>query len=388
MQLLDLFYNLRIQDIVDILFLTIVAYHLYLWFWGTKAFKALIGLLALGIVFTISKALGLFLTTWVFQILWQVLVFLLIILFQKEIRQVLERVNPLKLIDYRDYHPEEWVQNLVNGSILLARKKIGALIIIERLDRIDELLSSGVEIEASPSPEILMSIFNKSSPLHDGAVLIRNGQIVKASCYLPLTAKEDLPQKLGTRHRAAIGLSERSDAWIIVISEERGEISIAKNGKIIPIDNLSSLSSIIRKALIPPKESEKGLIARISSLFIRRWQVKLGTLALVSLVWLMLAGQQDFQATFTLPLHIKNIPENLELIEPQRPLIHITVRGLRKDASTLSERNVQAELDVSLAKLGRRTFRITRDNILLPNDRINIIKIDPSKLILKFKEKK
>ncbi|MBW2065664.1 MAG: hypothetical protein JRJ03_12145 [Deltaproteobacteria bacterium] len=122
MNFLSIFANLRIQDLVDIIFLTVVAYHLHLWFRGRKAFKALVGLLVLGIVFTLARTWGLFLTTWVFQILWQVLIILLIILFQSEIRQVLERVNPLKAIGLRkEAISGGWIEGLSKGIMALAR---------------------------------------------------------------------------------------------------------------------------------------------------------------------------------------------------------------------------------------------------------------------------
>jgi len=114
MHLFSIITNLRFQDVLDILFLSVLVYHLYLWFWGTKAFKALVGLLAMGVIFTLARFWGLFLTTWVFQILWQVLVVLIIILFQSEIRQVLERVNPLQVITLRRFSKSaDWIPNLV-----------------------------------------------------------------------------------------------------------------------------------------------------------------------------------------------------------------------------------------------------------------------------------
>ncbi|MBW1800815.1 MAG: diadenylate cyclase, partial [Deltaproteobacteria bacterium] len=198
--------DLRFQDILDIVLLTVVAYHLYLWFRGTKALKALVGLLALGIVFTAARTWGLFLTTWVFQILWQVLVIILIILFQSEIRQVLERVNPLQAFGLRKHSVSgKWIAAFSKTVFDLARRKIGSLIIIERLDRVDEWITGGQQIEGDVSPELLMSIFQKDSPLHDGAMVIRNGQIHQVACYLPLSSAEGLPQEWGTRHRAALG---------------------------------------------------------------------------------------------------------------------------------------------------------------------------------------
>jgi diadenylate cyclase len=160
--------QLRVQDVVDILFLTVVVYYLYIWFRGTKAFKVLVGLLALGIIYTIARAWRLFLTTWAFQILWQVLVILLIILFQSEIRQVLERVNPLRIIGFHaPSGATDWVPGFAQAILSMAKGRIGALVILERGDRTQDWTTACIPLQGEPSPEILLSVFEKDSPLHD-----------------------------------------------------------------------------------------------------------------------------------------------------------------------------------------------------------------------------
>jgi diadenylate cyclase len=381
--------NLRFQDVLDVLFLAILVYHLYLWFWGTKAFKALVGLLALGIVFTLARFWGLFLTTWVFQILWQVLIVLIIILFQSEIRQVLERVNPLQVIGLRALpKPADWIPNFVTTVFSLAQQKIGALIIFERTDLVDELITGGTPLEGEPVSEILMSVFQKESPLHDGALLIRKGRIARAVCYLPLSSAEGLPKEWGTRHRAALGLSERCDARVLVVSEERGEISLAQDRQIIPVANSEELSKIVEEAIAPANVSGITWRERVRALIVRRWAIKIGTLALVCVFWLLLAGQQNFEVSLSLPLEIKNLPAKMEIVDPVNPEVRITVRGLRKDASTVNIRNMHAEIDLSMARLGNRVFRITRNQIDLPNDRVNIVHIEPPQMEFKLRETK
>ncbi len=387
MRIFGILKNLRFQDILDILFLTLMAYHLYLWFRGTKAFKALIGLMAIGIIFTAARSWGLFLTTWVFQILWQVLVILLIILFQSEIRQVLERVNPLKTIGLRKLSkPEEWIPRFVEAVFAMARRKTGALFVIERMDRVEEFITEGQAVEGLPSKELLSSIFHKESPLHDGAVLIKNGQITQVACYLPLSSDEELPQKWGTRHRAALGLAQRCDAFVVVISEERGEISLARENKMIDVDSDQKLYQLLSEISAPADHQTKSLKQRLVSLLAHQWAAKAGTFLLVSVIWLMLAGQQDFEKTFRIPLTIKNIPSLMEITEPLNPKVKITVRGLRKDASTLDEKSVLAEVDLSGAAFGKRFFTLTRDNIKLPNDRLYIVEITPSQIEFKLNQ--
>ncbi|MFC1822650.1 diadenylate cyclase CdaA [Thermodesulfobacteriota bacterium] len=380
--------NLRFQDVLDILFLTFIAYHLYLWFSGTKAFKALIGLLVLGIVFTLARTWGLFMTTWVFQIFWQVLIILLIILFQSEIRQVLERFNPLQVFGLRKLsRPEEWISGFVQAVFSLSQRKIGALIIIERGDRVEEFITEGQSIEGKPGIELLTSIFQKESPLHDGAILIRSGRVVQVAAYLPLSSDEGLPQEWGTRHRAALGLSERCDAWVVVVSEERGDISIAREKEMIHVQSSEKLIQLLTEAMKPVSPEKISAAERTKSLLLKRWQAKYGTLLLVSLLWLLLAGQQDFEVNISIPLELKNIPPKMEVLEPVKPNVIIAVRGLRKDASILNEDNVHAFIDLSLARMGRTIFPITRDHIRLPNDRIYIVRIDPPQLQFSFESK-
>jgi uncharacterized protein (TIGR00159 family) len=387
MRLFAIITNLRFEDVLDILFLTVFVYHFYLWFWGTKAFKALVGLLALGIVFTMARFWGLFLTTWVFQILWQVLVLLIIILFQSEIRQVLERVNPLKMIGLRTSSKSaDWVLHLVKSLFSMAEKKIGALVIFERIDSVEELITGGIPLEGEPSPELLISIFQKESPLHDGALLLRKGRVVKVGCYLPLSSVEGLPKEWGTRHRAALGLSERCDAWVLAISEERGEISLARDRQMMHVKNLDQLSKLVQEALTATRPVVESWWERLLALMVRRWPIKIATLGLVSMFWLLLAGQQNFEVTLKVPLEIKNIPAEMEIWEPVNPEVQITVRGLRKDASILSNRNVHAEIDLSMVRLDNRIFRITRDQIVLPNDRINVVHIEPPQMEFKLRE--
>jgi len=387
MHLFPIIKNLRIQDVLDIVFLTVMVYHLYLWFWGTKAFKALVGLIALGVVFTFAQSWGLFLTTWVFQILWQVLVVLLLILFQSEIRQALERFNPLKVIrGRRSSLAKNWIPDFVIPLVSMSKQNIGALIIFERRDLVDEWITGGTELEGEVSPGILMSIFHKASPLHDGAVVIRNDRIVKAACYLPLSSADGLPKEWGTRHRAALGLSERCDACILVISEERGEISVARDGQMTLLKNTEELSKVILEAVTPQKAKGESWIERAHSMLFDRWAFKLGSLGLVVVIWLLLAGQQDFEVGFKVPLEVKNLPPNMEILAPLDPRVQITVRGLRKDASTLGTRNVRAELDLSMARLGKRVFRITRNEIVMPTETVDLVHIDPSQIEFKFKE--
>ena len=374
---------IRFQDILDILFLSIVTYHLYIWFRDTKAFRALVGLLGLGLIFTAARAWGLFLTTWMFQILWQVLIILLIILFQPEIRQVLERFNPLKNLGWPKLPPPpEWADRLAETCFAMACVRTGALLIIERSNRVDELITGGIPLEAPLRPELLLSIFQKESPLHDGAVVIRHGQIVEAACFLPLSAAENLPSHLGTRHRAALGISERCDAWTVVVSEERGEVGLAREGKLIPMTSAGELSRELSAARIATLAPQVSKLQWVRQLVTRRWRLKLGSLALVGVLWLLLAGQQDFEVSFRVPVEINGLPSELEIVDPVKPEIQVTVQGLRKDAGTLKPRDIRVRLDLREVPAGTQSFRIFQNMITLPGRQLDVVRIQPAELTL------
>lgn len=387
MNLFAILSNIGLPDLLDILLISIVSYQLFNWFWGTKAFKALIGIVLLIGIFILAKSWGLFLTTWVFQILWQVFVILLIILFQKEIRQMLERFNPLKTIGLKQKKAANgWIPAFANWAFDAAKKRIGAVIVFERTDRVFDLITKGIAMECDPQPEILNSIFYKESPLHDGAILISGGKILKTSCYLPLSTREDLPQEWGTRHRAALGLSEQCNAWMLVISEERGEVSFAFDNDIKKIKNENELCSRLEDEVLEFKEKETDIKGKILSWFTKRYQIKLAVLGLVFILWLAFAGQQNFEKKIDLPLTLKNIPAGIMVAEPVNPYISVTCRGLRKDVSLLNGNNVITSLDLSSAKRGKFFYTITTGNLTLPNDRIYIVDVNPSKIEFKFEK--
>ncbi len=383
MNLFAILSNIGFPDILDILLISIVSYQLFIWFWGTKAFKALIGIVLLSGVFILAKSWGLFLTTWVFQILWQVFVILLIILFQKEIRQMLERFSPFKTMGLKhDKISNGWIPEFSDWAFDSAAKRIGAVVIFERTDLVSDLVTRGIPMECEPQPEILNSIFYKQSPLHDGAILISAGKITKVSCYLPLSTREDLPQEWGTRHRAALGLSEQCNAWVLVISEERGEVSFAFDNQIRKIKDEKELSFLLETQVFDEKEPEMNMRQIILSWFTKRYRIKAAVFSLVFVVWLSFAGQQNFEKKIELPLDYRNLPEGLVVSSPAIASISVTCRGLRKNISLLSKENMVSSLDLVSAKKGKVFQNITPANLTLPNDRIDIVNISPSRIEL------
>lgn len=389
MNLIAIISNIGLPDVLDILFISVISYQLYIWFRGSKAFKALVGIIALSGVFLFAQACGLFLTTWVFQILWQVFVILLIILFQREIRQMLERFNPLKTLGYKKGHlAEGWIDGFATWAFDAAKKRLGVLIIFERGELVFDLITKGIAIESDPLPEILNSIFYKESPLHDGAALISHGKVLKASCFLPLTTKDDLPPEWGTRHRAALGLTEQSDACVMIISEERGDISFALGNEIHKVaDKEEFVKWINDVALASVKKEKIPLKERMVSWVTRRYPLKLAVFASVFIFWIFVAGQQNYEKKMELPLNFKNIPAELTISRPVDPKVTITCRGLRKDVSLLGRHNVDVLMDLFSARAGTHLYPVTKASLSLPNDRIHVVNVSPAKVELTFEKK-
>lgn len=220
------------RDILDLLGLTLVFFIFISFLKVAKGFYILRLLILLGLIWTLSELLNLTTLSWMFEKLWTVALFTLVVIFQPEIRRTLanigRRTKVLKISEYE----ERSIDRLVRACRFMSERQIGALIVIERNQNIEDLIEGCVYLDARISAELIITIFYPMTPLHDGAIVIRNDRIAFASCVLPLSKSASLPQKYGTRHRAAVGISELSDAIAIVVSEETGEISIAVEGNL------------------------------------------------------------------------------------------------------------------------------------------------------------
>jgi diadenylate cyclase len=249
---------IRWQDIIDILIVTVVIYRVLLIIKGTKAAQMLIGLGVLSLAFLVSRYLNLYTLDWLIQSFWAQIVLALIILFQPEIRKALAQVGETRFIpSFTSAEELRSIEEIVRTSVALANRRIGALIAIERDTSLKEFTEMGTPLDAKVSHELLISIFHPASPIHDGAVIIKDNRIIAAGCFLPLSLSSDVSRSLGTRHRAALGLSEETDAIVIIISEETGTISIAIEGRLQGDMDMGSLRKFLTEHFIPPRERKR-----------------------------------------------------------------------------------------------------------------------------------
>jgi diadenylate cyclase len=251
--------NISWRDVVDIIIVSYVFYRLILIIRGTRAEQLIKGLVVLLLAMIVSDQLGFNTLHWLLRQVMTVGLIALPIIFQPELRRALEQLGRGKIFQrsYWDWSPREFdhmLDELTKAIPVLVKKRIGALIVIERETGLKDWIATGIPVEGIVSAELLVNIFFPRSPLHDGAVIIRGSQIVAAGCFLPLSDDPSLSKELGTRHRAAIGISEQSDAVAIIISEETGIISIAQNGVLTRYLDEKKLRAILTELCAPPRE--------------------------------------------------------------------------------------------------------------------------------------
>ncbi len=243
--------TMRWNDIIDIIIVTIILYNLFIIIKETRAIQMLQGLLIILFLVVLSRILDLYLLSWLLTGLTAIWIIAFVIVFQPELRRALVELGQNRLFKYIFKEHVQLYREIKEAAEILCKKKTGALIVIEREINLKSFIETGIKLDSETSSELLISIFNPKSPLHDGAVIIREGRIAAAACVLPLSQKEDIDKKYGMRHRAAIGISEETDAVTIIVSEERKSISLAISGKITPDIDSETLLEIL--SLYAPK---------------------------------------------------------------------------------------------------------------------------------------
>jgi len=249
---------LRWQDLLDILLVALILYRVLLIIKGTKAAQMLIGLGVLFVVLLFSEYMGLYTIDWIIQSLWAQIVLALIILFQPEIRKTLAQMGEARFFStFSSAEELRSIEEIVKASVALANRKMGALIVIEKETNLNDFTEMGTQLHAKVSRELLLSIFHPTSPIHDGAVIIRGNRVIAAGCFLPLILSSEISKTLGTRHRAGIGLTEETDAVVIIVSEETGTISTSINSKLHKNMDMGTLRDFLTENFMTPKEKKK-----------------------------------------------------------------------------------------------------------------------------------
>ena len=244
------------QIAIDIILVSVIFYFILSLLKGSRAVHVLIGLTIISAFFVLSKVLGLVALGWLLDRFFTVVLVAIPIIFQRELRMGLERLGHTKLfMNQQKRRIDRMIVNIVDACDTMAKEKTGALIVIQHTIPLKEYVDTGIEMGAKISKELLLSIFKPKAPLHDGAIIIAHERIQAASCILPHSF-EHSAGRMGTRHKAALGLSETTDASVIVVSEERGTIAFAKNGKMERGIDAAQLNAFLNNALQPAKKKK------------------------------------------------------------------------------------------------------------------------------------
>ncbi len=258
--------KIQITDIVEIILLSVTFYHILLWMKNTRAWMLFKGILVILIAAFIASVFNLSTILWILNKTLSVGIIAVVVVFQPELRKALEQLGKknifgdLFLFDEdkmsQGRFSDRTINELVKATYELARTKTGALIVIEGGLNLEEYIRTGINIDSAISSQLLINIFEHNTPLHDGAVIIRGDRIVSATCYLPLSNNMELSKELGTRHRAGVGVSEASDAFTIIVSEQTGKVSVTQEGQItrnIDGDNLRRMLVKVQNKTIESK---------------------------------------------------------------------------------------------------------------------------------------
>ena len=266
--------NMKPMDFVEIVLIAVLVYYVIIWIQKSRAWVIVKGLVVLVLFWVLASVLKFDVILWIFTNTIGVGITALIILFQPELRRVLEQLGQRNILAVNFFFPEnkdkkaerfssEVLNELVRGTFELAKAKTGALIVIEQDVTLEEYSQTGIEVDGLVTSQLLINIFEHNTPLHDGAVIVRGNRVASATCYLPLSGNMRLSKDLGTRHRAAVGISEVTDSFTIVVSEETGKVSIAKDGNLIyNVDGdflRSKLQEIQKKKEQEPLKTKKVL---------------------------------------------------------------------------------------------------------------------------------
>ena len=252
------FQDIRFQDVLDIVIITVLVYKIIEWSMNTRAYQLLKGLGVLLLILLLSTLFNLYTINYLLNTLLVSGIVVMAVIFQPELRRGLAHIGRFKFnFSAKDKAEDSGiVREIVNALIELSKRKVGALIVIERETKLDEYLPTGTLVDAKITSALIQNIFEPNTPLHDGAVIVRDGRIHYAACVLPLFDDANISRELGTRHRAAMGVSQASDSLTLVVSEETGVISYAENGKLVRYVDRITLTELLESIFSAPQEEK------------------------------------------------------------------------------------------------------------------------------------
>ena len=373
--------SIRIQDILDMAIIAVMIFALLTWFKTRASRFVLIGITLLGGVYLAARFFQLYLTTIVLQSFFAILLFVLVVIFQEDLRGFFERLAMLGNIR-KIFQPLSamggTVEIIAQATLTLARKHIGALIVLQGDDPLERHINEGTVLDGVVSEPLLESIFDPHSIGHDGAAIINGNRVAMFGCHLPLSLNVSQYGNLGLRHTAALGLAERSNALCIVVSEETGTISLAYQEKLTTVNNAAALHEALEQYYIrnaPVKKSSSAV-----SWLKENTLEKVIAIVLACILWVAFGYQRELvRRDFIIPIEYKNVPANWKIDEPQVTEAKVIFQGPAQAFQLLNDRSLKLSLDLSPIADKKREFALTKDMVNAPSN-LSVEEITPEKI--------
>ena len=386
--LLQVEWNIYTTDFLDIAIIALFIYSLLVFFRRSRSHMVFLGLTMAMSFYVFSNVLNLYLTSIVLRYIAGVSAVILVVIFQSEIKKYFELLG---LIGTRQIKAEPLVSRspsiseIIQSCVKMAQTKTGALIVVQGKDLLDQYLENGIDLDGVISEEIIMSVFDPHSGGHDGAMVISNNRISRFGAHLPLSSNFKEIGKRGTRHSAALGLSENSDALCIVVSEEKGKISIAKEGKMKTLEEFTDLEKELEKYIKSKFSVQKQ--SRLSRIFKHNFLLKTGAVIAASLIWFFTAYQTEvITREFNVPVTFESISKDTVIESYSPKVVKVIVRGRGEQTfEKITDGSFELDFGEMTFQKGVNKLSVEKQSIVLP-EKVNLISYEPETILLTVKK--
>lgn len=379
--------SLHWTDIIDILFISYVLFRLYVLFRATPVLRVLIGIGILWIIQRLAVWLHLVVTSWAIQGIIAAAALIVIVVFRNELRSVLQAKNLRALLWGYTHEVVQTPIEVISETVFeLAKRPYGALIVFEQKVDLNEVVHSGIPWDGIVSKEMILSIFWPDNPVHDGAIIIQSNRISQVGAILPVSGSKDLPSHYGTRHRAAAGLVELTDAIVIVVSEETGKVALVRDGKLRKVRGKNELARLLEESL---NQGGKSKLLPKKKLKLELTVAALASFLFVTAIWFGFTRGLDTLVTLDVPIEYMNRSPEMEILEASVNTVRFQLSVSGTILKSINPDQIQVRLDLSKAIVGRNSFTITNEKIKLPPG-VLLKEMEPSvvEVILDVKIKK
>jgi diadenylate cyclase len=370
---------LELIELVDFVVATCLVYILVVWLKDARARLALVGVGLVGASYLLAAEAGLTLTARLLQAAFFISAVVLLLVFQEDLRRSFERLAILVLRRERPTPADNAIDTVARAAFALAAVRRGALIVLPGREPIDRHVEGGVPLNGMVSEPLLLSLFDPHSPGHDGAVILDANRVRQFAAHLPLSSDFEQLGARGTRHAAALGLSERCDATTVVVSEEHGTVSLAQRGELRPVMSPGDLAALLRTMSSTSRPYERGPRGSLRLLRDHAGQMLLASAVSLVLWVLVVPGSRVTRATFVVPVEVDSLPAGYDLGAVSPRQVKVTVSGVRRALFFLQPGDLHVKVDVFLAQLGRRTFDIPPQSVRCPPD-VVVTAVEPGRV--------